>query len=126
MFGCKGPLRHAIIADDAWFPTASNLVHYLSNFFADMEDNSKLLFTIDTKETTAFRLKDRVGHPVKGSSFAHIISLKDKAVSSRTSLDGSNQMFNLNFNDNECNNNESEYDEMEEEENVDNRVMLIL
>ena len=48
-FGCKGPLRHAVIAHDQWFPTASSMVSYLSNYFYEKNDKSKFhsLITAD-------------------------------------------------------------------------------
>ena len=94
-FGCKFPLRHAIIADDIWFTSASEMVDYLSRHFN--EDESKKFFLVDQRENAETRLKGKSGHKIIGSSMQHIISIKNGCVSMRQSIDGSREMFDLTF-----------------------------
>ena len=117
-FGVKGPLRHTILSGDRWFRTAAEMVDYLSTYFADKEDYSKRIVLID---------EGRKGHSIKGSFASHIISVKDGVATIRLSLDGSKEMFDLNFhamafddsdsndtdNDSEIDDNETVYDDEE-------------
>ena len=52
-FGCKGPLRKAIIQQDKCFPTASTLVDFLQQNFKD--HSTKEFCHIDLKENAKRR-----------------------------------------------------------------------
>ena len=115
-FGCKGPLREAILSRDKWFSTESSMVEYLSNHFES--DDSKEYFLPDEEEAAQKRTKGRKEHPVKGCQAAHVLSFHPNgSIFKRNIIDGSEDMMNLKFND-DCRENEQS-EEMIEDENED-------
>ena len=99
-FGCKGPLTSAIITQDKWIDTASQMVDYLQNHFQN--DEYKEYYLIDPKETAIKRQKPKVGHPIKGNRKLHVISVnQDGHFSTRQLLSDDENILNFKFDDND-------------------------
>ena len=93
-FGCKGPLREAIVSRDKWFSTASSMVEYLSKHFES--DDSKEYFLLDEEEAAQKRAEGCKEHPVKGCQAAHVLSFHPNgSIFKRNIIDGSEDMMNL-------------------------------
>ena len=63
-FGCKGPLRQAIIGEDKWFDNASEMVDYLKQHFTG--DNTKEYHLINQEKTSDIRKQGRKGYQIDG------------------------------------------------------------
>ena len=71
-FGTKGPLRHGIVNQDCWFPTASSMVEYLRNQFK--ENTSKDHHLIDPISAAEIWRKERKECHIKGCKSAHVMA----------------------------------------------------
>ena len=56
-FGVKQPLKHEIITNDNWFPTANGMVFFLKDCFETKGDDSKEYRHIDQEKTSKIRAK---------------------------------------------------------------------
>ena len=66
-FGCKGPLRQAILSEDQWFDKgAEQMVQFLTNYFKKKNNTSKVHYFIDSLALSKLRKKKRNSHPIKG------------------------------------------------------------
>ena len=123
-FGCKGPLRHAIFSKDCWFSTAGDMSEYLTTHFSAKNDYNKKFHLVNPEVTAKIRSLGKTGHPIKGSSSSHIISIKDGMAIQRSVLDGSDEMFALDFhhiNNNISDSSDSKYrDELTENQGKTN------
>ena len=50
-FGCKQPLKHAILTTDKWFSSAEQMVCYLRKHFETLGDSSKEHYLVDEADT---------------------------------------------------------------------------
>ena len=48
-FGCKRQLRHAIVAEDIWLPTALSMVYYLKQYFKERNHLSEVHYHIEER-----------------------------------------------------------------------------
>ena len=94
-FGCKGPLRKAIIQDDKRFPTASTIVDFLQVRFE--EDITKKYYIVDDQKTACTRMKqEREAFPLRGCKSSHLISFHtDGSVDQKLSLKNLDVSFNV-------------------------------
>ena len=72
-FGCKGPMRKAIITDDSWFKNAQEMTSFLKNRFQN--DPKKEHHLIEDKKAANLRKKGREERFVSGCSSAYVISI---------------------------------------------------
>ena len=54
-FGCKQPLKHAILTTDKWFGSAEQMVCYLRKHFETLGDSSKEHYLVDEADTANIR-----------------------------------------------------------------------
>ena len=71
-FGCKQPLRKAIIDKDMWFEFASDMLDYLTNHFSD--DLSKNHYLIDAETLADIRRNPKGFKIPKQCRKMHIIA----------------------------------------------------
>lgn len=73
-FGCKSPLREAIVTQDKWFPTADSMAEFLKEKF---EDKIQYLFRVISKEQVRdHRQKCRKTMKVPGSSSIYMMEFR--------------------------------------------------
>ena len=72
-FGCKGPLKHAIITKDQWFSTAEEMSDFLKKFFNG--DSTKHYHVIHEKDTAELRKAEKNEHKIAGSMKLHMVSV---------------------------------------------------
>ena len=100
-FGCKGPLRYAIVTEDNWFDTAEEMVEYLINRFKD--DKSKSFHTIDpcdnAKQREAKQREKKKGKVKIGCRKMHMIAVSSNGTFiNRTILNSSDsKLLELNL-----------------------------
>ena len=58
-FGVKQPLKHEIITNDNWFPTANSMVLFLKDYFETKGDDSKEYSHINEEKILKFVLKNK-------------------------------------------------------------------
>ena len=64
-FGVKQPLKHEIITEDKWFPSANMIVLFLVQHLEDLGDYSKEYHLIDEEETSKIRARKQGEHTLK-------------------------------------------------------------
>ena len=87
-FGCKGPLRVAIIChgETIWFPTALSMVEFLEMKFSN--DETKVYRHIDQEQTASIRRLPRSERKVVGCRAAHVIIAKaDGSITVKACID---------------------------------------
>ena len=67
-FGCKAPIKKAIITEDAFFNNAEEMHVFLCNHF-------KSYFVIDEKSNSKTRKKEHLAHRIYGSSKLHCVAV---------------------------------------------------
>ena len=109
-FGCKGPLRKAIIQADKWFPTALPMTEFLTTIFID--ESTKFYHYVNDESTAILRKNnERKDHPLPGCMAAHLITFKP---------DGSAKLtLSLKHLDSSFNTDEFEFDARDLENNND-------
>ena len=70
-FGCKGPLRMAIKANDEWFSCAAAMVDYLADYFED--DQTKEHYLVDPSVTAKQRRSKNKELKITGNRKLHLI-----------------------------------------------------
>ena len=72
-FGCKAPLRNAIVTADLWLDNAYEMKDYLDQIF--VSDSSKNYFVISEETTARKRRLTKGEHVIKGCRKLHMISV---------------------------------------------------
>ena len=103
-FGCKGPLRWAIVTENRWFDTVEEMRDYLRTL---SQEGDRKYITIDPVVTANQRRKIRKEHKTEGCQKMHMISVNaDGELTTRIFMDSTDEnLINLNFDDGEADEN---------------------
>ena len=100
-FGCKGPLKHAIITKDQWFSTAEEMSDFLKKFFNG--DSTKHYHVIHEKDTAELRKAEKNEHKIAGSMKLHMVSVNKFGQWTKKVTPGieNENVFTLDFDEND-------------------------
>ena len=95
-FGCKGPLRMAIKANDAWFSCAAAMVDYLADYFED--DQTKEHYLVDPSVTAKQRRNKNKELKMNGNRKLRLIVVnKEGEFATHENFQNGYDILNLDF-----------------------------